>query len=141
MKARVAWYAVTQWELSDEVRAVGKLVGSIDAYAFWFSVIVGIAGWAYLVGRRASPTALYAAHCRHLRRVLYLSIVSAAALAVSVISDGVLTALRLLGRESSAEFLIPISSMAIEIVCAGILIFSVRSIAVRMAQTTALLKT
>ena len=141
MKGRVAWYAATQWELSDDVRAVGKLVGAIDAYAFLLSVIVGVAGWAYLVSRRGPPAALYAAHCRHLRRVLYLSIVSAAALAVSVISDGVLTALRLLGRESSAEFLVPISSMAIELVCAAILIFSVRGFAVRMAQATALLKT
>jgi hypothetical protein len=141
MKARLTWYAAAQWGLSDDVRAVAKSVGLIDACAFWVSVIVGIAGCTYLVVRRAPPAALCAAHCSRLRHLLFLSAVSAAALSVSVIGDGVLTALRLVGREFSAEFLIPISSMVIEIVCAGILIFSVRSIVVRMAHTTALLET
>jgi hypothetical protein len=141
MKARVTWYAAAQWGLSDDVRAVAKSVGLIDACAFWLSVIVGIAGCTYLVVRRAPPTALWPAHFSRLRHLLFLSAVSAAALSVSVISDGVLTALRLVGKEFSADFLIPLSSMVVEIVCAGILIFSVRSIAGRMAHTTALLKT
>jgi hypothetical protein len=141
MKGRVTWYASAHWGLSDDVRAVAKSVGFIDACAFWLSVIVGIVGCTYLVVRRLPPAALCAAHCSRLRHLLFLSAVSAAALSISVISDGVLTALRLVGREFSADFLIPIASMVIEIVCAGILIFSVRSIVVRMAHTTALLKT
>jgi hypothetical protein len=67
--------------------------------------------------------------------------VSAAALSVSVIGDGVLTALRMVGREFTVEFLVPILSIDIEIVCAGILIFSVRNIVVRMVHTVALLET
>ena len=141
MKARVTWYAAAQWGLSDDVRAVAKSVGLIDACAFWLSVIVGIVGCTYVVVRRVPPTALCAAHCSRLRHLLFLSTVSAASLTVSVISDGMLTALRLVGREFSSDFLIPISSMVMEIVCAGILIFSVRSIVVRMVHTTALLKT
>jgi hypothetical protein len=141
MKGRVTWYAAAQWELSDDVRAVAKSVALIDACAFWLSVIAAIVGCAYLVFCRVPPTALCAAHCSRLRHLLFLSAGSAAALSVSVISDGVLTALRLVGRESSVDVLIPISSMVLEIVCAGILIFSVRSIVVRMAHTTALLKT
>jgi hypothetical protein len=141
MKARVTWYAAAQWVLSDDVEAVAKAVGSIDACAFYVSVIVGIAGCAYLVVRRAPPTALCAAHCSRLRHLLFLSAVSAAALSVSVITDGVLTTLRVVGRELSVEALVPISSIVIEIVCAGILIFSVRSIIVRMVHTAALLNT
>jgi hypothetical protein len=141
MKARVTWYAAGQWILSDHVRAVAKIVGLIDACAFYVSVILGIAGCAYLVVRRAPPTALCAAHCSRLRHLLFLSAVSAAALSVSVIGDGVLTALRAVGREFTVEFLIPIFSIAIEILCAGILIFSVRNIVVRMVHTAALLKT
>jgi hypothetical protein len=141
MKARIAWYAVAQWGLSDEVRAVAKAVGLIDACAFWLSVMLGIAGCAYLGLRRVPPSALCAAHCSKLRHVLFLSAASGAALSVSVIGDGVLTALRLVGREFSADFLIPITSMAIEIACASILIFSVRTIFLRMAHATALLKT
>ena len=141
MKARVTWYAAAQWVLSDDVGAIAKKVGLIDACAFYVSVIVAIAGCAYLVARRAPPTALCAAHCSRLRHLLFLSAVSAAALSVSVITDGVLTALRVVGRELSVEFLVPISSIVIEIVCAGILIFNVRSIVVRMVHTAALLET
>jgi hypothetical protein len=141
MKARITWYAAAQWGLSDDVRAVARSIALIDACAFWLSAIFAIAGCTYLVVRRAPPAALCAAHCSRLRHLLFLSAVSAAALSVSVIGDGVLTALRLVGREFSAEFLIPISSMVIELVCAGILIFSVRNIVVRMAHTTALLET
>jgi hypothetical protein len=141
MKARITWYAATQWGLSDDVRAVAKSVTLIDACAFWLSVIVGIVGCTYLVVRRVPPAAQCAAHCSRLRHLLFLSAVSGTALSVSVIGDGVLTALRLVGREFSIDFLVPISSMLIEIMCAGILIFSVRSIAVGMAHTTALLKT
>ena len=141
MKARVTWYAAAQWGLSDDVRAVAKSVGLIDACAFWLSVIAAIVGCTYLVVRRVPPAAVCAAHRSRLRWLLFLSAVSAAALSVSVVGDGVLTALRVVGREFSADFLIPISSMVIEIVCAGVLIFSIRSIAVRIAHTTALLET
>jgi hypothetical protein len=140
MKARITWYAAAQWGLSDDVRAAAKSVALIDACAFWLSVIVAIAACTYLVVRRTPPAALCAVHCSKLRHLLVLSAVSAAALSVSVIGDGILTALRLVGRELSADFLIPISSMLIEIVCAGILIHSVRTIVARLAHTTALLK-
>src|SRR5262245_41703455 len=141
MQARVAWYAAEQWGLSDDVRVVAKSVGCIDACAFWLSVIVGIAGSAYLVVRRAPATTLCAGHTSRLRHLLLLSAVSAAALSVSVISDGVLTALRLVGREFSVDFLIPISLMVIEIVSAGMLVLSVRIVFKRMGHTTALIKT
>jgi hypothetical protein len=141
MKARVTWYAAAQWTLSDDVRAVAKAVGLIDAWAFYVSVLMGIAGCAYLVVRRAPPNDLCAAHLRRLRHLLFLSAVSAVALGVSVIGDGVLAALRVAGRELSVEFVVPIASMVFEIVCAGILIFSVRNIVVRMAHAAALLKT
>jgi hypothetical protein len=136
MKARVTWYAAAQWGLSDDVRAVAKLVGLIDTCAFWLSVIVGIVGSTYLIVHRVPPTALCAAHCSRLRHLLFLSALSAVALGVSVIGDGVLTSLRLVGRELSADVLIPISSMVIEIVCTGILVFSVRNIVVRMVHNS-----
>jgi hypothetical protein len=141
MKARVTWYAAAQCVLSDDARAVAKTISLIDACAFCASVIVGIAGCAYLVLRRPPPIALCAAHCNRLRHLLFLSAASATALSISVIGDGALTILRLVGREFSVEFLVPISSMVIEIVCAGILAFSVRSTVVRMVPAAFLLKT
>jgi sulfur transfer complex TusBCD TusB component (DsrH family) len=139
MKARAAWYAVMQCAISDDIRAASGIVGSIDRYSFWFSVIISIGGWAYISGRR-TPAALYAAYRKPLRRFFLLCIAATAGLAVSVISDGVLTALRLPEADLSAKFVIPISSMAIEIACATVLVFQIRGITQRVTATAALLK-
>jgi hypothetical protein len=140
MKARVAWYAAMQWAIGDDMKAVSGLVVQIDRYSFWLSIIVGLGGWAYIRSRRI-PAAFHSAYRRQLRRFLLLCTTVAAALVVSVISDGVLTALQLQGTELSAESLVPIVSMAFEIACAGILVFHIRGIALRAASTAALLKT
>jgi hypothetical protein len=108
MKARIARYAVMQCAISDD-RAVSEIVGLIDRYSFWLSVIIGIGGWAYISGRRI-PAAFYSADRRQLRRFFLLCIAATGALVVSVVSDGVLTAFRLRGTELWVEFLIPIFS-------------------------------
>jgi hypothetical protein len=140
MKARVAWYAVTQWTMSDDMRAVGGIVGLIDRYSFWLSVIIGIGGFAYVSGCRI-PQAFYPAYRKQLTRFFLLCTAATGALIISVISDAVLTALQLLGTELCTGFLVPIFSMAIEIACAGVLVFQIRGVVQRMASTTALLKT
>jgi hypothetical protein len=140
MKARIAWYAAMQWAISDDMKAVSGLVVQIDRYSFWLALIVGLGGWVY-IRSRGIPAAFHPAYRRQLRRFFLLCITAAAALVVSVISDGVLTALQLPGRELSAEFLVPIVSMAFEIACAGILVFHIHGIALRAASTAALLKT
>ena len=140
MKARVAWYAAMQLAISDDMKAVSGLVVQIDRYSFWLSIIVGLGGWAYIRSRRI-PAAFHPAYRRQLRRFFLLCTTAAAALVVSVISDGVLTAIQLPGRELSVEFLVPIVSMAIEIACVGILVFHIRGVALRAASTAALLKT
>ena len=138
MKARIVWYALTQWALSDQAQAVSGIVGAIDFYAFWLAVIVGTAGWAY-IGSRRTPAAFDPAYRRQLRCFFRLSAVATAVLIASVISDGVLTALRLLETTMSAAFLVPILSMAIEIACAGLLVFQIRGATRRMASTAALM--
>jgi hypothetical protein len=140
MKARVAWYAAMQWAISDDMKAVSGHVVQIDRYSFWLSVIIGLGGWAYIRSRRI-PAAFHPAYRRQLRRFFLLCTTAAAGLVVSVISDGVLTALQLRGRELSTEILVPTVSMAIEIICVGILVFHIRGIALRAASTAALLKT
>jgi hypothetical protein len=139
MKARVAWYAVMQCAISDDIRALSGIVALIDRYAFWLSVVIGIGGWAYICGRRI-PAAFHAGYRKELRRFLRLCTAATGALIVSVISDALLTALRLPGAELSAESLLPIFSIAIEVACAGVLVFQIRSIAQRAASTAALLK-
>ena len=140
MKARVAWYAATQWAISDDLRAVGGLVGMIDRYAFLLAAIVGLGGWLYIRSREI-PAALHPAYRRQLHRFLVLCCTATAALAVSVVSDAVLTALNLRGTELSAASVVPIFSMTIEIACVGMLVFHIYGIAQRAASAAALMKT
>ena len=138
MKARVAWYAMTQWTMSDDLRAVGGIVASIDRYSFWLSLIIGIGGFAYLGGLRISQ-AFSPADRKQLGRFFFLCAAATGALIVSVISDGVLTALQLFGAELGAAALVPIFSMAFEVACAGALVLQVRGVAQRRVSTAALL--
>jgi hypothetical protein len=138
MKARLTFYAATQWTMSEDVRAVSAIVGSVDRYAFWLSVIIGLSSLAYITRSRI-PASLQPEYRRQLRRFFILCTAATGALVVSVISDGVLTALLLRGTEFSMQFLVPIFSMAIEIACVGVLALYVRSIHQRAASTTPLL--
>jgi hypothetical protein len=140
MKARIAWYAAAQWAISDELRAIGRAVGMIDRYAFWLAIVVGLGAWIYIRSREI-PSALHPAYRRQLQRFLLLCGTAAAALAVSVISDAVLTAFNLLGAGWSVESMVPIFSMAIEIACVGMLLVHIRGVTQRAAFTAALLKT
>ena len=140
MKARIAWYSTTQWVLADDIKAISGIVGVIDRYAFWLSVIVGIAGCAY-IGRCGMPAAVHPSYRRQIHRFVLLCAAATCALAVSVISDGVLTALRLSGAGWSVTSVVPVVSMAIEIACASVLVFHIRGIARRMASATVSLGT
>ena len=126
MKARVAWYAAAQWGISDDMKALRGLVILIDRYAFWMSVIIGLGALAYIFSREI-PAAFYPA-------------ATAAALLVSVISGGVLTALQVRGMEPSVEIWVAIFTMAVEIACVGFLVFHIRSNTQRAASAAALLK-
>ena len=140
MKARLAWYAAAQWALSDDVRAVGGLVSLVDRYAFLLSVIIGLGGWLYIRSRQI-PAAFDPAYHSQLRSFFLLCSATAAALVVSVISDGVLTALLLHGMQMSVAFTFPIVPMTLEAGCLGILVFQIRRVTRRAASTAALQQT
>jgi hypothetical protein len=112
----------------------------IDRSAFWLAIVGGMAGWAYISSRR-TPTAFDPSYREQLRRFFLVCSIATGGLIASVICDGVLTALRLSGWEWSFDFLIPIFSMAIEIVCGAVLVVRIRGITQRMASTVALLST
>jgi hypothetical protein len=140
MTARVAWYAAMQCAINDDIRAVSALVGLIDRYAFLSSVVIGLAGWAYVQSRKI-PAAIDPVYRRQLRRFFLVCYAAAAALIVSVTSDAVLTALRLRGTEFSTTSLVSIVSIAIEIVCVGIFVLQIRRVALRAMSTAALMRT
>ena len=133
MKARLTWYAVMECP-TDQMGTLGETVVSIDRYAFWLSVFVGIAAWMYIDSRRI-PTAFTPEYRTQLRRFFLLCLAATGALIASVISDGVLTSLRLVGTRWPLDVLIPVVSMAIEVVCAGGLVVSIRGMTKRTAST------
>jgi hypothetical protein len=137
MKARVAWYAVTQLVIRDEMRPVSRLVLQIDRYAFFCALLIGLGGWLYIRSRRI-PTAFHPAYRQQLHRFFVSCEATAAALALSVLSDAVLTALSLSGAGLSMAFLVPVLSMAIEVACIALLVFRIRDVARRAASTAAL---
>jgi hypothetical protein len=140
MKARVAWYVMAQWTTGEDMRAVAGIIGSIDRYSFWLSILLAIGGFAYISGVRL-PQVSCQAYRKHLTRFLLLCAAATGALIISVTSDGALTALRLLGTGLRAQALIPILSMAIEIVGVGVLVFQICRIARQATSMAALLKT
>lgn len=102
MKARLTWYAVMDCS-TDQMGALGEIVVSIDRYAFWLSVFVGIAGWMY-IDSRGIPAAFTPEYRTQLRRFVLLCSAATGALLASVISDGVLTSLRLVGTPCPVMF-------------------------------------
>ena len=127
MKARLTWYGVMDCPLLEQMRALSQIVVSIDRYAFWLSVAAGIAAWLYIDSRRI-PAAFTREYRAQLRRFSLLCSAAAGALIVSVIADAVLTSLRLSGTQWSAAVLVPVSSVALEIACAGLLVSYLRAI-------------
>ena len=136
MRARVEWYGLLQWTLTADRQAIGRVIATVDGHVFRLSLVVGIAAWAYLRSRRAAAASLPAYRPR-LRRFTWLSAAATAGLAISVLADGTLTALRLLGAAPSAVALVPLATMLVEIACAGTLIAQVLAMRSRMAGAAA----
>ena len=134
MKARLAWYGVVPFPLAEETRALAEMVLAIDRWAFWLAVMAGLAGWMYIDSRRL-PGGFSREYSVRLRRFSLLCSAAAVALVVCVAADGVLTSLRLIGAQWSVALVVPLFSVAIEIVCAGVLVSYLRAMARRAART------
>ena len=80
------------------------------------------------------------AQSRCARRFIFLCTAAAIALVVSVISDAVVTLLRLPKVDLSLEFLIPALSMLCEILGAGLLVCQIRATAHRAAIARSMLE-
>jgi len=138
MKARLAWYAAVQWSLSEEVRSIARVVVTVDRYAFWSAVALGLAA-LFSIARYRAHSVIPDVVRRHLRRASFLCAGAAVSLAISVISDGALTALQI-GTDVCLGAIIPIVSMAVEIACAGGVIVLIVATARRSARIEAALR-
>jgi hypothetical protein len=126
MKGRVAWYALSGWSAGHDASPATRVIGAIDRYAFWSSVIIAAGAFAYLAVRPVAPIA-HRGLRRQVRRVVLLGIAATAPLALAVLSDGVLTAIQLAGAELSAGSLVPLVTMAVEIAGIAILLHALAS--------------
>jgi hypothetical protein len=133
MKARLAWYALVQWTIADDARAVAGLVLSINRYAFWIAVLIGL-GALFHIGRRRAPAYLHAEYRTHLRRATLLFSAATVALAVSVAGDLILTALRV-GASLTSDAIIPIASLSVEIGCVAAVVIMIANASRLMART------
>jgi hypothetical protein len=122
MTARVTWYELTQWGLRETALELSAALGLVDRCAFLLAAIGGVAGWARSGGR------------------LRLWALAAAGLVASVVCDGLLTALRLWGWEFSADFFVPLLSMAAEVACVALLVYQMLVFARRTAAAEDLLQ-
>ena len=136
MKARVAWYAATQWTLDADLRAVADAVILVDRCAFWLSAVVGVAALAWLWHGRGDLTGRH--HCR-LRGPCLLCTAAVVALGVTVSGDGVLTALKV-GWDPCIAALVPLVSLALEIACASAVGILIANTVRRVTRTAALLQ-
>jgi hypothetical protein len=138
MKARVAWYVIAQWTISDDARMVAKVILTVDRYAFWLSAIIGI-GALVKIARYRTPVTLHEGYRRHLHWSLILLNCATGFLLVSVGGDLVLTALQT-RMGWNGESIIPIMSLVMEIACViGIAVLMFESKA-RMIQTETILQ-
>ena len=138
MRVRVAWYAAANWTMGEGVRELAGIVLAIDRLAFWTSIIVGAAALA-CAGFLRVPPVLHPDYCRQTRRIVFLCTIAALSLLVSVISDGVLTVLQFTSELREAA-VVPLLSMAAEIVCVSAVAFLIVDAIRRVGQTGALLK-
>jgi hypothetical protein len=139
MKVRVSWYAAANWIVSEDARELAGTVLAIDRFAFWLSVIAGLIALFY-IGCLRVPAVLRPDYCRQNRRAVLLCSTAAVSLVVAVISDGLLTALRL-GGELREDALVPLVSMAVEIACVGAVTYLIADATRRHSRTSALLGT
>jgi len=134
MKGRVAWYALIGSSAGYDASPATRVIGAIDRYAFWSSVIVAIGAFAYLAIRPGVPV-VHLGLRRQARRVVVIGVAAAGPLALSVLSDGALAAIRFSGAELSAGSLVPIITMAIEIGCICILLIELAGTWLRGTST------
>jgi hypothetical protein len=122
MEARIAWYGLLDWKSNPHWLTIWGLW--LDRCAFALALVTALAGCFHAASRRAPPR-FRKDYGRELDRCIALCAAAAAALLVTVLTETVLTAVRLLGVGPRWEVLIPAGSLAAEITAAALLIWHI----------------
>jgi len=134
MKVRVEWYALTHWTMPTDRKSIADVILSIDRYAFWISVFLVVAIYLYVSGRR-----ILAGSPQGVRRIYSGCVMTTGALAVSVVGDGLLTAMQLHGTQLCSDSIPPLLSLIFEIAAVSFLGLRVHFLMQRARSTTGLL--
>ena len=114
MESRVVWYGLTRWDIGAHLKSVGETIVPIDRYAFLLAIILGIAGSIYIASRPL-PVAYGPASRSQILYAQFLIAGAAAATAVAVTCEAILTSWRLAEAHWTANSLLPMGSLIIEI--------------------------
>jgi hypothetical protein len=139
MKGRGAWYGLMQWGFSDHLKETATTWISIDLNAFRIALAVGIIGLGYIGSRRA-PISLHEGYRRQIKLCVVLCAATAGALLTSVVTDAIITGLRVFEAKLPASGLIPALSVAVEILLVSALALHIRTTLRRTALAAALLQ-
>jgi hypothetical protein len=124
MEARITWYGLLEWKSDPHWLTAPGLW--LDRWAFAIALLIALAGCFYSASRRAPPR-FGEDYGRELDHCIALCAAAAAALLVTVLTETILTSVRLLGWGLRWEILIPVGSLAAEIAAAVLLIRQIRT--------------
>ena len=128
MKGHGAWYAAMQWGIPDNAQPVAKTLGTVASWAFGVAMFLGMTSWVYGSWRPSLSVYSHRAYFKHLHRFCLMSGVATAALVICIFSDAALATIRLEPISPSAAFLVPVGSIAFELLCAIALIILIHSL-------------
>jgi hypothetical protein len=125
MEARIAWYGLVEWKSNPHWLTAWGLW--LDRCAFALALFTALTGGFYAANRRAPPH-FRKEYGRELDRCIALCAAAAVALLVTVLTETVLTSVRLFGRGLRWEVLIPAGLLAAEIAAAMLLIWYIGNV-------------
>jgi hypothetical protein len=118
MEARAAWYGLVHWPVSDHVRAANAIGHPVDRFAFVLAAAFALSALAYVIARRA-PARFHATFGWEIGLCIKLNAAVALALLSAMVTELVLTGVRLFEAELDARALVPFVSLMVEVAVAG----------------------
>jgi hypothetical protein len=132
MKGRVAWYGLMQWQANRDWSTVSAIGLSIDRYAFMLAFCIALIGCGYIATRRI-PVRFDPGYSKELNRCVFLCAAAAGALLLVVVTETILTGIRLSAVQWDGNAAVPALSLAAEIAGAWVLLRQIQTAVRRKA--------
>lgn len=136
MKGRIAWYTVMGSDAGHDMTTLATIAGGIDRYAFWLSAVIGAI--TFVIVSQPIPALPEDRSEKQRRCVLLLCLAAIGTLVLSVIGDGLLTAIRIIGAAPRVSTLVPVATMTVEIASVSVLVLLLWVTSLRAAAAASL---